>query len=352
MNVADDLIRARLLETKRLPKRVWSRWASPVDVTDLMPARVGSPSTYYHVADSTLVPEILKHGLKPQKATSSNIGNGWVFLHTKPSTVNYHLRHQLVTKRGAQTVLAVDAAGVDRARLVGDHLYSDDHDAGAVAHWGRIAPEHISRVAHLGEAEDWRGMHQPSMGPPIHNMLGPDADGSPPIAPNDIYDRMHEYAGNEKHDHESMDAIHRARHDRPLSKRPAAPAQTIGGVPSLGMEPIHIAARPEESDESLERRRERRRNGDHKVEIHRAAPHGAHTLTDGDWVTPSKSYALLHRKEHDTDRTRDMPVYTAKVPAKHVRWAGDDLNEFGYNGPPVRMKVSTRGGKNARRVTP
>lgn len=200
------------------------------------------------------------------------------------------------------------------------------------------------------DEQDYRGMHQPSMGPAIHDLLGPDADGTTGTAPKDIYDRMHEYAGREKHDHESMDAIRGAHKDRPLFKRPAKEAKTIAGIPSLGMEPIHIAARPEETDEQLERRRVRRQAGDHKVEIHRAAPHGAHTLNAGDWVTPSKSYALMHRREHETDRTRDMPVYTAKVPAKHVRWAGDDLNEFGYNGPPVRMTVSTRGGKNARRV--
>jgi 8-oxo-dGTP pyrophosphatase MutT (NUDIX family)/GNAT superfamily N-acetyltransferase len=194
--------------------------------------------------------------------------------------------------------------------------------------------------------EEWRGQHQPSMGPPIHNLLEKDEDGGQ-LAPDDIYTHMHYYSdGEPSWDSESHAAIQAARGDRPLHQRPAAPAKMFSERAGGGeMSP----AREAESDESFARRKQRRADGEHHVTIYRAAPKGLKTIGPGDWVTPSPSYARDHAR-HATDPKKDWPVYKARVPAKHVRWAGDSLNEFGYNGPEVKPTYHTRGGTQAERL--
>jgi 8-oxo-dGTP pyrophosphatase MutT (NUDIX family)/GNAT superfamily N-acetyltransferase len=185
----------------------------------------------------------------------------------------------------------------------------------------------------LGEEEDWRGLHQPTMGPPIHDLHAPDADGDPSPAPDDIYPHMHYYSdGEDAWDSESHRAIREAHKDR------VAPGT-----------PQHAALVEKYGQDYADRRHERRQNGDHTVTIYRAAPKGLKSIGPGDWVTPSASYARDHAK-HATDPKKDWPVYKAKVPAKHVRWAGDSLNEFGYNGPEVKPTYHTRGGTQAERL--
>lgn len=201
----------------------------------------------------------------------------------------------------------------------------------------------------LGEEFEYRGQHQPFMGPPIHNLLDKNADGSGPMAPTDIYTHTHYYqTGDDASDAESMAAIHDARHDRKLTRRPAKDNSALRSL-MPDAEPHLFQDRPEESDESLAARQARRARGEHKVWIYRAAPRGAHMLNGGDWVTPSTTYARGHSK-HPTDRSQDMPVFKARVLAKHVRWAGDSINEFGYNGPPIKMTLHKRGGRNAPKV--
>lgn len=67
---------------------------------------------------------------------------------------------------------------------------------------------------------------------------------------------------------------------------------------------------------------------DAKVTIYRSAPAGVEILP-GDWVSLSKNYAK-ESGYHPTDRKLDMPVHSKIVLAREVRFAGDDLNEFGY----------------------
>ena len=73
------------------------------------------------------------------------------------------------------------------------------------------------------------------------------------------------------------------------------------------------------------------------VNIYRAAPHtSSGVINPGDWITTSKEYARGHAM-HPDDPSQDLPVFHARVPAEHVRWAGDQLEEFGYGGPePVQ----------------
>lgn len=84
-----------------------------------------------------------------------------------------------------------------------------------------------------------------------------------------------------------------------------------------------------------------------KVRIYRALPadyanEGFHT---GDWVSPSKTYARMHARQ--SDPKDDWPIISTMVPAKHVHTDGNDINEWGYNGPdkPYPM-ISHKGGYN------
>lgn len=71
-----------------------------------------------------------------------------------------------------------------------------------------------------------------------------------------------------------------------------------------------------------------RGNPEAPVTVYRAAPKGT-TINDGDWITLSKTYALQHA--YSQSRPGEKLVVTARqARAKEVRWAGDDLLEFGF----------------------
>ena len=63
-------------------------------------------------------------------------------------------------------------------------------------------------------------------------------------------------------------------------------------------------------------------NPEATVTIYRASP--KESFNNGDWVSFSKDYAQQHAKGNNTN------VYSKVVKAKDVRWAMDDINEFGY----------------------
>lgn len=133
-----------------------------------------------------------------------------------------------------------------------------------------------------------RGLHQPnSDGPPAWNLLADIEGGEGPLLPDDVYDHPEWYTGTPQTDRayvETVSALSRIRDD---------PNAT--------------------------------------VTIYRAAPEGVEFLP-GDWVTLSRSYATDHGK-HPDDPTQDMPVISMTVPADHVRFAGDDLMEYGWFPP-------------------
>lgn len=136
---------------------------------------------------------------------------------------------------------------------------------------------------------DYRGGHRPTEeGPPLHDLTEPGnfMDGL------DVYENPHFFTGT-SHPEETYRQI------RAVRGRPDAP-----------------------------------------VNIYRAAPRGVDHINPGDWVTTSKGYARQHAMSEGSE---DWPVLHAKVPAKHVRFAGDDLNEHGYFGPEsVQGRVSRR----------
>lgn len=64
--------------------------------------------------------------------------------------------------------------------------------------------------------------------------------------------------------------------------------------------------------------------------IYRAGPKPE--INTGDWVSLSQEYARTHADAQDPD---GFKVWASKVKAQDVRWAIDDLAEFGYFGEPV-----------------
>ena len=63
-------------------------------------------------------------------------------------------------------------------------------------------------------------------------------------------------------------------------------------------------------------------NPEADVTIYRASP--KESFNNGDWVSLSKSYAQEHAEGNNTK------VYSKVVKAKDLKWAMDDVNEFGY----------------------
>ena len=68
-----------------------------------------------------------------------------------------------------------------------------------------------------------------------------------------------------------------------------------------------------------------RNNPDADVTIYRASPSG--NLNNGDWVTLSETYARQHQA---SNLNGSGAVHAFTVKAKDLRFAGDDINEFGY----------------------
>lgn len=92
--------------------------------------------------------------------------------------------------------------------------------------------------------------------------------------------------------------------------------------------PEWYAAMHEQSyKESMRALRTIRNKPDAEVTIYRAAP--VNEFNDGDWVTLSRTYAKTHA-EHVSSENNQLQVYSKKVKAKDIQFAGDDINEFGY----------------------
>lgn len=138
----------------------------------------------------------------------------------------------------------------------------------------------------------YRGQHQPNAeGPPANDLLS-NEDGTESFAPRDIYEHPEWYAGDPSSQwyRETVEVL------RDLRGKP----------------------------------------GDTPVKVYRAAPPEADAINPGDWVTLSPTYAREHGY-HPDDESQDWPVLEATVPASSVRWAGEDLSEFGYfpDGEPM-----------------
>ena len=65
---------------------------------------------------------------------------------------------------------------------------------------------------------------------------------------------------------------------------------------------------------------------DTPITVYRAAPG---PINPGDWVTLSRAYAEQHAMSN-LGPEHDAPIQEITVPVATIRFAGDDLSEFGY----------------------
>ena len=149
----------------------------------------------------------------------------------------------------------------------------------------------------------WMGHRPTETGPPAHDLLAPDPEyDNEPMMPADIYDRPDYYTGFRQWLPETMATLRAAR-----------------GNPNA------------------------------TITIYRAQRKGT-GLNTGDWVTLSRAYAEQDLGSYDEKNEGGREVNTYRVPASTVRYAGDDLMEWGYWGGPVtRIAALT---KAAARMDP
>lgn len=72
-----------------------------------------------------------------------------------------------------------------------------------------------------------------------------------------------------------------------------------------------------------------RHKPDALVHVYRAVPSSVKnpTINPGDWVTPTRDYAVQHGL---SNLEGDYKLVTKKVPAKHLWTNGDSMHEWGY----------------------
>jgi hypothetical protein len=75
------------------------------------------------------------------------------------------------------------------------------------------------------------------------------------------------------------------------------------------------------------------------LRIYRALPKPHSTFREGDWVTLSRAYAQVHL---DGPLGGEGHIIMADVPADTLRFAGDDLMEWGYWGPTIEATPGRR----------
>lgn len=142
--------------------------------------------------------------------------------------------------------------------------------------------------------DSYRMSHRPAQdGPPLHDLEAADH------FPKGVYDELHHYTH--------------------MSGRTVSDRESIGAVRSFRGRP------------------------NHKVTVYRAAPPGVTHINPGDWVALSPEYARQHAAGAGNPHGdgADWPVHRAQVPAKHVTNGGNDIVEWGYNGPeavPVKTQ--------------
>lgn len=87
-----------------------------------------------------------------------------------------------------------------------------------------------------------------------------------------------------------------------------------------------------------------RNNPEGEITIYRATK--GDSINEGDWVTPSRKYAEWH---NESQFDGEANIIELKVKAKDIRFAGDDINEFGYfpNGVEEEYSLSPKGDEAA-----
>ena len=172
----------------------------------------------------------------------------------------------------------------ERGRLY-DAFYNRNHDQR-----GRFA-RNDEAAAPAEPDVSYRGLHQPDPdGPPANNLLDQSGEWG---MPDDVYDHPEFYTGD--------------------------PRST------WARETIRVL------------RAYRGKPDDTPITVYRASPG---PINPGDWITLSRAYAEQHAMSN-SDPAEDLPVQEATVPVGSVRFAGDDLSEFGYFPHKVSKAAAT-----------
>lgn len=87
---------------------------------------------------------------------------------------------------------------------------------------------------------------------------------------------------------------------------------------------------------------------DYEVEIHRAAPKHAKSISSGDWVTTSRKYAENHG---ESALGGNYKILSKKVKAKHLSTAGDP-QEYGYHSDEPNITKAKGGVVSRETVKP
>ena len=93
---------------------------------------------------------------------------------------------------------------------------------------------------------------------------------------------------------------------------------------------IYTTGMPQADQESVAALMRIKDKPDEMVTIYRAVPNGVTKINPGDWVTLSPSYAETHL----LGNVEQGHVINMRIPAKHLWFDGDSINEFGYD--PVK----------------
>jgi hypothetical protein len=78
---------------------------------------------------------------------------------------------------------------------------------------------------------------------------------------------------------------------------------------------------------------------DAMMDIYRAAPRWVSNIEEGDWVTPSLSYARIHARGNVQRPDVPTVILRGRVPARTVISPADSLSEYGYFGAPIAPAV-------------
>ena len=176
------------------------------------------------------------------------------------------------------------------------HHYEQQHDQGRLR---------TAVFRHEAREQDYGIGHEPDTGgPPLHDLL--DSSGTDWGMPPDIYDNLHQY--NYGEGNTGWDAMAKIRKFR--------------GQP------------------------------DKRVRIWRSAPavnpesrnNKRGEINHGDWIALSKEKALRESYEVNDPPRGSLPadhpnryhIWSALVPARHVRNADGDITEWGYSGPDLK----------------
>ena len=125
---------------------------------------------------------------------------------------------------------------------------------------------------------------------------------------------------------------YQGRHTPPADSPPMHDLLAGGELPvDIYAEPRYYlhTGEPGEAPETRAALRRARGNPEALVTIYRAAPPGVERINAGDWVTTERSYAEQHARDPH-DPAKDWPVLWMDVPARMIRWGGNDLLEWGY----------------------